>query len=60
MHQLYNICAAIEEYQSHPYKFRSKPEVKDCFDDFRHKTEDELYDLSLTIEPRGASIEQIA
>eukprot|EP00045_Choanoeca_perplexa_P017920 m.271870 g.271870 ORF g.271870 m.271870 type:complete len:1515 (-) comp17673_c0_seq18:2871-7415(-) len=60
MQRFHSICSTIQHYQSMKYPFPSRPEVRQLFNDFSQSmTDEDLYDLSLKLEPRNATIDQI-
>jgi hypothetical protein len=60
MQRFHSICSTIQHYQSMKYPFPSRPEVRQLFNDFSQSmTDEDLYDLSLKLEPRNATLDQI-
>eukprot|EP00736_Rhodelphis_marinus_P010257 Rmarinus@m.3459 len=56
---IYNVIADIVEYKKHSYNLQEIPQVQAVFGRLPRLTDDEMYSLSLKIEPRGKEHDEI-
>lgn len=54
------VIREIQQYQRQPYNLQEVPRIAELFRNLPRKSDDELYNLSLKREPRGADRSAIA
>ena len=57
--RMYAVCMTLMHFQSVPYAYEAKPAIANSFQEFDHLSENQLYTMSLHIEPRNATFDDL-
>lgn len=57
--KLYDICHIVELFQADGYEYTEDEDAAAVLGDLEHHSSDDLYDISLHVEPRGAVMEDL-
>lgn len=60
MRMLYNICKVIDLFQKDSYDGELDQSIAEFLGSFEYRTTDELFEISLHVEPRDAAIEDLS
>jgi hypothetical protein len=56
---LHKVIQQLQLYQQHPFNFTAIPQIRSWLQEQTVMTEEEMYNISLQIEPRNADASQI-
>ena len=55
----FDVISKIQKYQTSDYNMQPVSQIQDLFDKIKMKDDDELYKMSMKIEPRGVDREKL-